>query len=106
MDDDRPDAEPAFDSNAVQQDAFQTEQVSFYGGLSLAIAGIVYTAVVTVAGVVVALLPLHGWCKVGAVAVYVVGSLGLLWYGLRRGRFRNWLIGRFRKFLDLPEDRG
>lgn len=106
MSEDRPDSRPAFDPKVFQEDAFQTEDVSYYGGLSLAVAGIVYTALVTVAGVVVALIPVHGWVRGALVAAYVAIAVGVLWAALRRGKFRNALIRRFRKVLDLPEGRG
>jgi hypothetical protein len=85
-------------------DSFQKEDVKYYGALSLTFAGIVYTALIAVVGVVAAMIPVHGWTKLALAAGYMVASATLFLWGLTRGRSR--VIAWSRATLELPEDRG
>jgi hypothetical protein len=82
----------------------QAEDERFYGALSLTFAGILYAALVTVAGVVVASLPTHGWAKLWWLLSYaIVSVLALIWL---LGWGRGWVIPRIRRILRVPDDRG
>lgn len=101
---DRPDAGPAFQSDAFQADAFQVKGERFFGALSLTFAGILYTALVAVAGVVVATIPARGWAKVWVVGAYVALCVALFSWGVTRGR--GPVITWSRRLLRLPSNRG
>jgi VIT1/CCC1 family predicted Fe2+/Mn2+ transporter len=103
---DRPDTEPAFQPGAFQSDAFQVERERFYGAQSPTFAGILYTALITVVGVVVAMLPVHGGARVLAVTAYVAFAVLLFVLGVAINKVRSAVIAFSRSLLYVPPSRG
>lgn len=103
---DRPDTESAFQEGVFQKDAFQVDSERFYGASSLTFAGIVYTALITVLGVVFATVAVRGdfWWLFGWLLGYVLLCAALFWVGVTKAR--GSVISWARKRLHLPPNRG